>query len=71
MMVAIAIDFPCRTTGCDDIGVTYLFCSYKARADQSASSLFAALLKQLVHREWLRRSFEGWVGYLERMRCLP
>jgi Cdc6-like AAA superfamily ATPase len=48
MMAAIAIDFLCRTAECDDIGIAYLFCSYKAQADQSASSLFAALLKQLV-----------------------
>jgi hypothetical protein len=48
MMAAIAIDYLCRTTGRDDIGVAYLFCNYKAQADQSASSLLAALLKQLV-----------------------
>jgi predicted amino acid-binding ACT domain protein len=48
MMAAIAIDHLCRTIWCDDIGVAYLFCSYKAQIDQSASSLFAALLKQLV-----------------------
>jgi len=48
MMAAIAIDYLCRTTRSDDIGVAYLFCNYKAQADQSASSLLAALLKQLV-----------------------
>jgi len=48
MMAAIAIDYLCRTTMCDDIGVAYLFCNYKAQADQSAPSLLAALLKQLV-----------------------
>ena len=48
MMAAIAIDYLCRTTGRDDIRVAYLFCNYKAQADQSASSLLAALLKQLV-----------------------
>jgi hypothetical protein len=48
MMAAIAIDYLCRTAYCNNIGVAYLFCSYKAQALQSTSSLFAALLKQLV-----------------------
>jgi hypothetical protein len=49
MMSAITIDYLHRTVGwCDDIAVAYLFCSYKAQADQSASSLLTALLKQLV-----------------------
>jgi hypothetical protein len=48
MMAAIAINHLCRTAGGDNIGVAYLFCSYKAQADQSASNLFASLLKQLV-----------------------
>jgi hypothetical protein len=48
MMATIAIDYLCRTAERDNIGVAYLFCSYKAQADQSASSLLAALLKQLV-----------------------
>jgi len=48
MMSAIAIDHICRTTRSDDIGVAYVFCSYKSQLDQSATSLFAALLKQLV-----------------------
>jgi hypothetical protein len=48
MMAAIAIDHLCRTVRRDDIGVTYLFCNYKAQADQSAPNLLTALLKQLV-----------------------
>jgi hypothetical protein len=48
MMAAIAIDYLCRTTLSDVIGITYLFCNYKAQSDQSAPSLLAALLKQLV-----------------------
>ena len=48
MMAAIAIDHLCRTAQCDNIGVAYLFCNHKAQADQSAPSLLAALLKQLV-----------------------
>jgi hypothetical protein len=48
MMAAISIDHLCRMAGSDNIGVAYLFCDYKAQADQSALSLLAALLKQLV-----------------------
>jgi hypothetical protein len=48
MVAAIAIDHLCRTARSDDIGVAYLFFNYKAQVDQSALSLLAALLKQLV-----------------------
>jgi len=48
MMAAIAIDHLWRMARCDDIGITYLFCNYKAQADHSAPGLLAALLKQLV-----------------------
>jgi hypothetical protein len=48
VMAAIAIDHLCRMTQSDNIGIAYLFCSYKAQTDQTALSLFAALLKQLV-----------------------
>ncbi|RYP66703.1 hypothetical protein DL771_007636 [Monosporascus sp. 5C6A] len=48
MMAAIAIDHLCRTAQCHNTGVAYLFCNYKAQANQSAPSLLAALLKQLV-----------------------
>jgi len=48
MVAAIAVDHLLRKTWCDDIGVTFLYCNYKARADQSALSLLATLLKQLV-----------------------
>jgi hypothetical protein len=48
MMAAIVIDHLCKTALYDDIGVAYLFCNYKAQADQSAPSLLTALLKQLV-----------------------
>jgi hypothetical protein len=51
IMAAIAIDYLCKIVGSDDIGIAYLFCSYKAQADQSTSSLFAALLKQLVQSQ--------------------
>jgi len=48
MMAAIAIDHLYRKMWSDDVGVAYLFCSYKSQVDQSSASLFAALLKQLV-----------------------
>lgn len=48
MMAAITIDYLCQTESSDGVGVAYLFCNYKGQADQSLSSLFAALLKQLV-----------------------
>ena len=48
VMAAIVIDHLRRTTLCDNVGLAYLFCSYKSQADQSAVSLLAALLKQLM-----------------------
>ena len=48
MMAAIAVDHLCRTALSDNVGIAYLFCNYKAQADQNAPSLLAALLKQLV-----------------------
>jgi hypothetical protein len=48
MIAAIAIDHVCRMAGSDNIGVAYLFCNYKAQAEQSAPNLLAALVKQLV-----------------------
>jgi len=51
MMAAIAIDHLCATASSDDIGIAYVFCNYKAQADQSALSLLAALLRQLVESQ--------------------
>lgn len=48
MMAAVAIDHLCQTTHSDDVGIAYLFCTYKAQVDQTARNLFAAILKQLV-----------------------
>jgi hypothetical protein len=48
MMAAVAIDHLCRATHSTDVGIAYLFCSYKAQVDQTAPNLLAALLKQLV-----------------------
>ena len=53
MMAAIAINHlytQYSTSSGNDIGIAFLFCSYKAQTAQSASSLFAALLKQLVQK---------------------
>jgi hypothetical protein len=47
MMAAIAVDYLGKTAQ-EDVGLAYLFCSYKSQVDQSLSSLLSALLKQLV-----------------------
>jgi hypothetical protein len=46
MMAAIAVDHVSAL--CDKMGLAYIFCRYKAQADQNVSSLLASLLKQLV-----------------------
>ena len=49
MIVAIGINYLMETRLSDDnIGIAYVFCSYKAELEQSETSLIAALLKQLV-----------------------
>jgi hypothetical protein len=48
VVAAIAIDHICTTVPLDDAGLAYVFCNYKAQADQSALSLLSALLRQLV-----------------------
>jgi len=48
MTAAIAIDHLCKSAANNGIGIAFLFCNYKAQADQSAPSLLSALLKQLV-----------------------
>ncbi|PSN61088.1 hypothetical protein BS50DRAFT_652779 [Corynespora cassiicola Philippines] len=48
MMAAIAVDHLQSTVQAHDVGVVYAYCNYKGRADQTASSLLAAMLKQLV-----------------------
>jgi Cdc6-like AAA superfamily ATPase len=47
MMAAVAIDHICRTSP-NDVGIAYLFCSYKAQFDQTVPSLLSAILKQLL-----------------------
>ncbi|KAI9667659.1 MAG: hypothetical protein M1821_000476 [Bathelium mastoideum] len=51
MIAAVAIEYLCRMTANPDIGVAYLFCSYKAQVDQSVPNFLAALLKQLIQRQ--------------------
>ncbi|KAI9686290.1 MAG: hypothetical protein M1822_003946 [Bathelium mastoideum] len=51
MIAAVAIEYLCRMTHNPDIGVAYLFCSYKAQIDQNVPNFVAALLKQLIQRQ--------------------
>jgi hypothetical protein len=48
MMSAITVDYLQNKIQTADVGVAYLYCNYKGQADQTASSLLAAILKQLV-----------------------
>jgi hypothetical protein len=47
MMAAITIDH-LMTIQSNSIGLAYIFCNYKAQAEQNITSLLAAILKQLV-----------------------
>ncbi|KAF2186776.1 hypothetical protein K469DRAFT_775866 [Zopfia rhizophila CBS 207.26] len=51
MMAAITIDYLPRTVESNTIGVAYLYCNYKAQADQTTASLIAAILKQLMQAQ--------------------
>jgi Cdc6-like AAA superfamily ATPase len=48
MMAAIAVDHLQKTVQSADVGVAYIYCNYTRQADQTTSSLLAAMLKQLV-----------------------
>jgi hypothetical protein len=48
IMAATTIDYLSRTLPSNTIGVAYIYCNYKAKADQNATNLLAAILKQLV-----------------------
>ncbi|KAH7381270.1 ankyrin repeat domain-containing protein [Phaeosphaeria sp. MPI-PUGE-AT-0046c] len=48
MMAAIAVDHLQKAVQTPDIGVAYLYCSYKRQEQQTTSSLLEAMLKQLV-----------------------
>jgi len=48
MMTAIVIDHLLREVQSDTIGVAYIYCNYKAQEDSTATTLLAAILKQLA-----------------------
>lgn len=48
MIAAIAIDHLRKRVRSEDIGVAYLFCTYKAQLEQTSTALLAAVLKQLT-----------------------
>ncbi|RYP86354.1 hypothetical protein DL769_000738 [Monosporascus sp. CRB-8-3] len=48
MVAAIAIDHLLGRMQSDTIGVAYIYCSYKAQANQTTTGLLAAILKQLA-----------------------
>jgi hypothetical protein len=49
MVAAIAIEHLCKGRQNEEIGVGYLFCSYKEQEGQTCNTLLEALLKQLTH----------------------
>ena len=51
MMAAITIDYLLRTMQGNNIGVAYLYCNYKAHADQNTTNLLSAILKQLIQAQ--------------------
>jgi hypothetical protein len=48
MMAAITVDYLLKSVRSNAIGVSYIYCNYKAQADQNTTTLLAAILKQLV-----------------------
>jgi len=48
MIAAIAVDHLLKTVRSNAIGVSYIYCNYKAQAHQNTTTLLAAILKQLV-----------------------
>jgi hypothetical protein len=48
VMAAVAVDHLNRSVHSENIGIAYLFCSYKAQINQSTPGLFSAVLRQLV-----------------------
>jgi hypothetical protein len=49
MIAAIAIDYLCKRARSEDLGVVYLFCNYKAQAEQTYAAFLTTALKRLVH----------------------
>jgi Cdc6-like AAA superfamily ATPase len=48
MVAAIAIDHILHSAYSSSIGIAYVYCNYKAQEEQDASSMLAAIIKQLV-----------------------
>jgi hypothetical protein len=48
IVVAIAIDYLLKSMQNSSHGIAYVYCNYKAREEQDAASILAAVLKQLV-----------------------
>jgi Cdc6-like AAA superfamily ATPase len=48
VVAAIAIDYLLKSAQSSSVGVAYVYCNYKAHEEQGASSMLAALIKQLV-----------------------
>jgi hypothetical protein len=51
MMAAMAIEHLSSTIQNDNTGVAYIYCSYNLRVDRHATSLLAAILRQLVQAQ--------------------
>ncbi|KAF2475263.1 uncharacterized protein BDR25DRAFT_254152, partial [Lindgomyces ingoldianus] len=51
MIAAIAIDHLLKSAQNSSHGVVYVYCNYKAQEEQDASSMLAAILKQLVQAQ--------------------
>ncbi|KAF1961004.1 ankyrin [Byssothecium circinans] len=48
MVAAIAIDHLLKSVQSSSVGIAYVYCNYKAQEEQDASSMLAAVVKQLV-----------------------
>ena len=66
IIAAIAIDHLLKVMLTGAVGVAYVYCNYKAQADQNAASLLAAILKQLVQA---RRSIAEPVELLHKQHA--
>lgn len=51
MIAAIAVDHLLKSVQSRSIGVAYIYCNYKTKAEQDTSHMLAAILKQLVQAQ--------------------
>ena len=51
IITAIAVDHLLKAVISSTVGVAYVYCNYKTRANQNAADLLAAILKQLVQTQ--------------------